>query len=621
MDRQQTKATIHNTAGESLIQYLETIEDQWGIKYGNECDMTSSNVYNTIVHYFLKNENDAQDDVARRHEDAIFQIGEVHRRFRDIGELDDMISNRCNRICELLFYADMVLKGVVRMKVACKVGYTPLMNNEVGINRFRPMMCDDLLPQQMLILFMLKKLAINNYRKCGDKVMQAVFTKDGHYTTAWKEVCTIEEFIHKNINKEINFEQWQFLTSGKDIDMRIASYLEKHHDHEFPVVKKNRHAFAFKNGVYFTAHKDEKGEWCDKFYRYGDKEDLIPNHIVSCKYNDVDLEYFDSTDPSSIPTPVLDIILKCQKYTDEELYWLYVFLGRLVFDVGTRDGWQVMMYLKGQAGSGKSTIINSLCKIIYEAADVGIISNNTEKQFGLGSIADKFLVLGPEIKCDFKLEQAEFQSMVSGEAMSVAQKYKNTKEITWKAPLVFAGNEVPAWVDNAGSLQRRMVIFQFNEIVRDGDTQLGRKIEKEYPNILLKSVRTYMQEAKRYGHRDVWNILPKRFTDYKNAMAESTNSLISFLRSDRVKVGAENYVLRKDFITTLRNHAQEHGFKVPKWHIDYYSGAFAQFNIKMQEARLEYPIGSGQKKHRWFVLGVKLEDDDSMFLDDENNDL
>ena len=138
-----------------------------------------------------------------------------------------------------------------------------------------------------------------------------------------------------------------------------------------------------------------------------------------------------------------------QKFDPKELYWLYVFLGRLLFNVGDKDGWQVMMYFKGQAGSGKSTIINHVCKNFYEAADVGTLSNNTERQFGLGSISDKFLVIGPEIKGDFKLEQAEFQSMTSGEAMSVAQKYKNTKEITWKSPLVFAGNEIPNWFDNS----------------------------------------------------------------------------------------------------------------------------------------------------------------------------
>lgn len=615
MDRQQVRKTISSLSGEPLIRYLETVEDRWGIRYGNEYDMTTDNIYKTVVHYFLHHENDAQDDVARRHEDAVFEIGEVHRRFRDTQELDDTLANRCNRVCELLFYADLVLKGIVRMKVASKIGYTSLMNNEVGVNRFRPMICDDLLPQQMLILFMLKKLAVNNYRKCRDKVMQAVFTRDGHYTTAWKEVCTIDEFIHKNISKEINFEQWQFLTSGKDVDLRIANYLEKHDDHEFPSVVKNRHAFAFKNGVYYADAVDDKGKWCDAFYPYGSKEHKIPGDIVSCKYTDMDLTSFDIVDPSNIPTPVLDSVLRYQKFTDEELYWLYVFLGRLLFDVGDKDGWQVMMYFKGQAGSGKSTIINNVCKNFYEAADVGTISNNTERQFGLGSIADKFLVIGPEIKADFKLEQAEFQSMTSGEAMSVAQKYKNTKEINWRSPLVFAGNEVPNWFDNSGSLQRRMIIFQFNEIVRDGDTQLGKKVEREYPNILVKAVRCYMQEAKRCGHKDVWNFLPKRFTDYKNAMAESTNSLVSFLRSDRVKLGEDCYVLRKDFIAALRLHAQEHGFKVPKWHIDYYSGPFASYGITMKETRLEYPIGSGVKKHRWFVQGVRLEEDEQMFLD------
>lgn len=80
---------------------------------------------------------------------------------------------------------------------------------------------------------------------------------------------------------------------------------------------------------------------------------------------------------------------------------------------------QVVFFLKGAASSGKSTILTRVCRGLYEPADVGTLSNNIERKFGLSALADKLLFIGPEIKSDIALEQAEFQSIVSGESVQV----------------------------------------------------------------------------------------------------------------------------------------------------------------------------------------------------------
>ena len=55
-------------------------------------------------------------------------------------------------------------------------------------------------------------------------------------------------------------------------------------------------------------------------------------------------------------------------------------------------------------------------KQFYEIEDVKTLSNNVEKKFGLSSIYDGLLFVGPEIRGSMALEQAEFQSIVSGES-------------------------------------------------------------------------------------------------------------------------------------------------------------------------------------------------------------
>ena len=63
-------------------------------------------------------------------------------------------------------------------------------------------------------------------------------------------------------------------------------------------------------------------------------------------------------------------------------------------------------------------------KKFYESEDVRTLSNNVERKFGLSSIYDGFMFIAPEVKGDLCLEQAEFQSLVSGEDISIACKHK-----------------------------------------------------------------------------------------------------------------------------------------------------------------------------------------------------
>ena len=585
-----------------VFEILATIEARWGIEYQNERVMYIDDVFTMIKTMFLSNERDSQDDVVRRIEDAVFEIGVIMRTLHGMNAMDDLVNNRCDRVCELLYYAELVSKGVKRMQIASKTSYTPLMNNEVGITRFRSMICDELNPQQQLILTTLNKLSIHNLRKCDDKVMQAVYTKDGHYTNAWKEKCTIVEYVRDGITPEVHYEQWCLLTSGNDIDEKVAKYLMNNKNHQFPEVRKNRNVFAFSNGIYHIDAR-ENGQWVDKFYSYTDP---VPGDLVACKFTDAPLEFYDSDDPAKIPTPYLDSVLQFQKFIPEEIEVLYVMIGRMLFDIKEHDNWQVMLFFLGLGGTGKSTIINHVLKALYDLEDIGIIANNTEQQFGLGPLKDKFIILAPEIKSDFKLEQGQFQSMVTGDGMSISEKHKSAKTIyAWTPQCAFAGNQTPNWDDNGGSVQRRMLVFRFDQFVKDGDMFLGEKIEKEYPNILVKAVKSYMRFAEKNGAKNIWTVLPKKFIESREELACSTNPLEAFLLSDDVKKGEHYYCERNDFLYHFRKFADVMKKPFP-WKKETYSGPFQTHNVTMHKALREWPLGSGVMKNVNYMFGVQV---------------
>ena len=262
--------------------------------------------------------------------------------------------------------------------------------------------------------------------------------------------------------------------------------------------------------------------------------------------------------------------------------------GRLCFDVGELDGWQVIPFFKGIARSGKSTLITKVFKKFYENEDVGTLSNNIEKKFGLSAIKDAFMFIAPEVKGDLALEQAEFQSMVSGEDVSVAVKNKTAVSIEWNVPGVLGGNEVTNWKDNSGSVLRRILPWNFSKQVRDADPQLDEKLNRELPIILLKCVKAYLDYSNKYRDKDIWNVVPEYFKKIQKQVAMVASTLHNFLESTNIVFGKELFVPQTLFIQVFNQHCQANNLGKPKFNPDFYAGPFSSRDIEVREEVVTY---------------------------------
>jgi len=264
-----------------------------------------------------------------------------------------------------------------------------------------------------------------------------------------------------------------------------------------------------------------------------------------------------------------------------------------------------------------STILTKIVKQIYEPCDVGVLSNNIEKKFGLSALAEKFMFVGPEIKGNLALEQSEFQSLISGEDIQVAEKHKIAKSIVWTVPGMLAGNEVPSYTDNAGSVSRRLMVFKFDQKVSSGDTRLGSKLIKEITYIIQACNRGYQEAVNTHGDKDVWNCVPEYFKKTKDSMAENTNALMNFMNSDKVKIGEGLYVRERLFISTFNEHCRDNHLGSHKWCSDYYLGPFSSNKITSKKGKQRYPNVPGAKTYPGtFIYGIDIVSD----LDDECDD-
>lgn len=256
-----------------------------------------------------------------------------------------------------------------------------------------------------------------------------------------------------------------------------------------------------------------------------------------------------------------------------------------------------------------STVTLEVCKRFFDAQDVGVLSNNIERKFGISGLADKYMWVAPEVKNDLGLEQAEFQSMVSGEDVSVAAKFQVARSQRWTAPGIMAGNEVPGFSDNGGSMGRRMVVVEFGRTVVDGDMKLGEKLEAELPRILLKVNRAYLEKSGRYGSVNIWTALPPYFHRLRDQFSQTTNSLEAFLASDGVRVHRDAYCPSQEFFAALKAFEMQRNIRGgKKYDKDFTRGPFSKHGIRSERAVLTW---NGQTKRRDYLFGVDLIADDA----------
>jgi len=478
-------------------------------------------------------------------------------------------------------------------------------------------MCDDdvesATPFQKCLIFVLDELYKAGYRRYKGHCCEEIKTIEGFRTRAWRQKMTIEDFVYSLAQKDDDFNNWKNFTSKGSIFRDVIDNISKCMDPQFPTIIKRRHVWSFKNGVFVGKEWDpDLGTYKCSFYPYDSKEfGCLDPTIIACKYFDRQFDDFSHLENwQDIPTPHFDTVLQYQKFSKEVCNWAYVMGGRLCFNIGELDTWQIIPFFKGIAKSGKSTLITKVFKKFYEGEDVGTLSNNIEKKFGLSAIKDGFMFIAPEVKGDLALEQAEFQSIVSGEDVSVAVKNKTAVSIEWSVPGILGGNEVPGWKDNSGSVLRRILPWNFSKQVRIADPQLDEKLESELPIILLKCVKGYIDYANKYRNQDIWNAVPEYFKTIQKQVAKVANSLIHFLESTIVDKGKDQYVPQNLFVAAFNTHCKNNNLGQHKFHEDFYVGPFSSYDIEVRNESVSYR--GRQYPLQPVIFGIDLIEDQLM---------
>jgi phage/plasmid-associated DNA primase len=522
-------------------------------------------------------------------------------KYDDYNTYDGILSN----LIIVIGNAMHLLLSLRQSLIALKPNYDTTMTDDQRILSVRINNGDDMKDGEILIRYTLAYIQRMGYRKYGEDVYKPIY-HGKYFTHAWARHSEIAEMVHNMVDKDENSDIWKILYTTKSGYNSLINYLHQCKEYEFPELVKDRTIFSYKNGVYNAR------EHC--FYNY--KTSRLSSDVVSCKYFDMDFEFIENKDSwKNIPTPSFQSILDSQ-FIDEEDYTeicnvAYILIGRLLYDVGDKDDWQVIPFFKGFAMTGKSTILKYIVKNFYEAADVGILSNECADKFPVENLHDKKVFISLDINEKFSLPQMTFQSMISGEDVSIMRKHKVPLDIEWIVPGAMAGNEFFGYKDNGGSIGRRIILFEFMNALTNAqlDNNLAHKIKSEIAVILMKCNMAYHCASRDWPRQNIWANLPKYFHLNRAYLLEQTNSLLEFLNSDLICFGSEEFIHKDEFVQSYMNYCKEHGLKTKKFNKDYYSSPFAIAGNK-NDSKITVkrnPTISNIKRRGNYVVGVSIK--------------
>lgn len=513
-----------------------------------------------------------------------FTISYIGSKYAELAEKEDnndlLKREETNKVRKMMCYqigsvrTYLETRNMIAGKVVDENTYNKNIVKYVGLDESE---CNSF---QNLLLYILKKLATQQYRRYNGYCYKAIYSHNDRYTFAWLQHQDIKTFIYNNCSKDMAFDQWLNLTQSHNVIPRLCQYLSECNEPEFPELIKDRHMFSFKNGLYISKIIDETtGKVHDAFYPYNRVDvNKIDIQRASCKYFDME---FDDDEPVSgdwwdIPTVQFQKILDYQwlpknnraqdKDTPKDMNeweevcrWMYALIGKVLYDVRELDRWEVAPYIIGIAGSGKSTI-GDVVQSLYEQCDVGHVSNNIDKVYGVAALKDSLVCYGPEIKTKWSMEPTDLQKMISGESVKIREMYKDpTSMPNWKSPLFLIGNEPPDFRDKQGQISRRIIYFYFSRVVsvHDKNPQLYKLLQQEVPSILRKCNRAYHDFVNRYSEQDIWKVLPAYFKVTKRLFQDQP--LTKFLTSpdNNIEFGEDKHVTWEAFRITFQQWVKD----------------------------------------------------------------
>lgn len=121
------------------------------------------------------------------------------------------------------------------------------------------------------------------------------------------------------------------------------------------------------------------------------------------------------------------------------------------------------LFLFGGGGTGKSTFIKTLRKLVGEGNCAAVGLEDLGDKFRVGGLRDRLLNVVTEVNPTRALNDARFKAFVSGDPVTGEQKFKDPGVFQPFARFVVAANTPPRVLDQTDAFYRRVLMVRFEQ--------------------------------------------------------------------------------------------------------------------------------------------------------------
>lgn len=252
-----------------------------------------------------------------------------------------------------------------------------------------------------------------------------------------------------------------------------------------------------------------------------------------------------------------------------------------IFGYGPSFARAILLY--GIAGSGKSQLLNVISNLLPQEVISCVPPYSFETRFDVVSLATSFLNICGELDEVKPIPGAIFKQVLDGSEMEASYKFGQNFKFQPKATHWFASNHLPKSKDTTEGFNRRWLVLEFKNIVKEEDKvrDIGKIVAAEERESIAAWAIEAMFNLKNKGDFT----LPQSHVNIISEMVAENNSVFFYLISEegprlsknstiQLDTLYENYrsfcygtagarpVGRRKFMTTLKEQGILYGFSV-----------------------------------------------------------
>ena len=184
------------------------------------------------------------------------------------------------------------------------------------------------------------------------------------------------------------------------------------------------------------------------------------------------------------------------------------------------------LVLVGSGENGKSTLLAVIEHLLGRQNISNVPMGKLESEFHRASLFNKLVNISSELEINELMGSGYFKSIVSGDTIDAALKFRDSFSFTPYARLIFAMNELPKSRDRSHGYYRRFKIVPFNRAFKGNkaDKTLGKKLIKEMDGIFNWA----LEGLKRLFEQDHFTE-SKTLDDMLKQYKSDNNPVISFI--------------------------------------------------------------------------------------------